>query len=140
MEVTKSKTHISWGEIDELIDIICTQISNYTTIPVAGSIFGMPRGGLIPAVIMSHKLNIPLIVDENLITEKTLIVDDICDSGETFTKMSQKYPKNYSACLHLKPHTSNFIPDFWAESWDSDDWIVYPWERDDSETIQDYLK
>ena len=30
-------------------------------------------------------------------------------------------------------------PDYYVEE-KGDDWIVYPWERDDSEAVQDYLK
>ena len=30
-------------------------------------------------------------------------------------------------------------PAFWVEE-KGDDWIVYPWEQDNSEEIQDYLK
>ena len=33
----------------------------------------------------------------------------------------------------------NFEPTIWGKII-KDQWIVYPWEREDSETIQDYLK
>ena len=132
---TKSKIYLSWDGIEELVDLLCKQILK-SRIQI-DSIMGLPRGGLIPAVMLSHKLGLPLVFKP---TKGTLIVDDICDSGETFAKLSQEYPTNYLACLHLKHHTTDFVPDLWAESWVSDTWLVYPWERDDSDTIQDYLK
>ena len=132
---TKSKIYVSWDNINSLVDILANKIVK--TIPPVDSIMGLPRGGLIPAVMLSHKLGLPLVFKP---TKGTLIVDDICDSGETFAKLSQEYPTNYLACLHLKHHTTDFVPDLWAESWVSDAWLVYPWERDDSDTIQDYLK
>ena len=119
-----------------LVDDLCTQIS--TSYIKFDSIYGLQRGGLIPAVMISHKLGIPMV--ETIKSSNTLIVDDICDSGETFTKWSKKYPTIEFACLHYKPHTSNFVPTFSANRLQSDSWIVYPWELDDSDTIQDYLK
>ena len=134
MEDTKSKTYLGWGGIEELVDILASNIKSNLEID---SIMGLPRGGLIPAVMLSHKLNVPLVFEP---TEKTLIVDDICDSGVTFIEIDNKYPNLKFACLHFKPHTSKFIPHIWAGSWISDNWIIYPWERHDSNTIQDYLK
>ena len=45
-----------------------------------------------------------------------------------------------TAVLHYKPHTSCLKPTMHAFTHEGDEWIIYPWERDDSETIQDYLK
>jgi len=128
------KFYVTWEEIEELVDLLCLQIvkSGYQIT----DIYGLQRGGLIPAVMLSHKLGIPMTI--NSISKTTLIVDDICDSGETFKELFKIYPKSKFACLHFKPHTSHFNPDFSANKFFSDDWIVYPWEREDSKTIQDY--
>jgi len=133
MEDTKSKIYLSWDIIETLVDMLVMNIKKSEI----DSIMGLPRGGLIPAVMLSHKLDLPLVFEP---TEKTLIVDDICDSGETFIEMWKTHTRNKFACLHYKPHTSIFIPYTWAISWDSDDWIVYPWENINAEAIQDYLK
>ncbi len=128
------KFYVTWDEIEELVDLLCSQIvkSGYQIT----DIYGLQRGGLIPAVMVSHKLGIPMTI--NSISTTTLIVDDICDSGETFRELFKIYPKSKFACLHFKPHTSHFNPDFSANKFFSDSWIVYPWEREDSKTIQDY--
>ena len=128
------KFYVTWEEIDELVNLLAKQIiqSGYQI----KYIFGLQRGGLIPAVLLSHKLGIPMTQDPNM--QNTLIVDDICDSGETFKELFLKYPKTKFACLHFKPHTSIFNPDFSANKFFLDDWIVYPWEKVDSKTIQDY--
>ena len=132
----KSKIYLNWDNIEMLVDDLCTQIS--TSYIKFDSIYGLQRGGLIPAVMISHRLGIPMV--KTIKSSNTLIVDDICDSGETFIKWSKKYPTAEHACLHYKPHTSNFVPTFSANRLQSDSWIVYPWELDDSDTIQDYLK
>tara|TARA_B100001093_G_scaffold216852_1_gene208095 strand:+ start:774 stop:1091 length:318 start_codon:yes stop_codon:yes gene_type:complete len=68
-------------------------------------IIGLSRGGLIPAVVLSHKLDIPVTplvwstrdsgekeivewIPEDLINgAKYLIMDDIVDSGQTITTL-----------------------------------------------------
>jgi hypoxanthine phosphoribosyltransferase len=133
---TKSKTYLTWGDIEYLVDTLCTQITQSKF--QIEDIYGMPRGGLIPAVMISHKLDLPLTT--RIISPFTLIMDDICDSGETFKELYKQYPNNYFACLHFKPETSDFLPHLWADSLYSDDWIVYPWENENADAIQDYLK
>ena len=101
--------------------------------------------GLIPAVMLSHQLGIPMAKGD--IGPDTLIVDDICDSGETLDKIVKKYQTLYSypfnlktAVLHYKPHTSCFEPTYVQSKPIKfyDDWIIYPWEKEDSKSIQDY--
>jgi hypoxanthine phosphoribosyltransferase len=66
----------------------------------------------------------------------TLVVDDICDTGLT---LKNTVGVN-TAVLHYKPHTSCYTPNIYATIHEGDEWIIYPWERKDSEQIQDYLK
>ena len=76
------KFYVTWEEIEELVDLLAKQIteSGYQI----EYIFGLQRGGLIPAVLLSHKLGIPM--TQNRYSSNILIVDDICDSGETFNE------------------------------------------------------
>ena len=124
-----NKVYLSWDDINILVEDLCQ------TIAASGaeikSITGIQRGGLIPAVMISHKLNIPYV---DRINKDTLVVDDICDTGETLKNTIGMY----TATLHYKP-TAIFTPDFYSKEVGTE-WIVYPWERSDSETIQDYLK
>ncbi len=137
----QNKSFLSWNDIEVLVKKLCDKIliSNLEI----KDIWGLPRGGLIPAVMVSHNLNIP--ITKSTISPTTLIIDDICDSGVTFDKYYNYYQKEYAfpfnlktACLHYKPHTSEFQPTLWANQWSSNDWIIYPWERKDSNSIQDY--
>ena len=124
----KDKLYLSWNDIERSIDELCIKIQE-SLLPI-NSVHGLARGGYIPAVMISHKLNIPY---STTILRDTLVIDDICDSGETLDKS----PGLYHAVLHYKPHTSCVAPTIWAKEM-GDEWIVYPWERDDSRTIQDY--
>jgi hypoxanthine phosphoribosyltransferase len=124
-----NKMYLSWDDINVLVEDLCNTIA--TSGAEIKSIAGIKRGGLIPAVMISHKLNIPYV---DRINKDTLVVDDICDTGETLKKSIAMY----TATLHYKP-TAGFTPDFYAKEVGSD-WIVYPWERKDSDAVQDYLK
>jgi len=136
-----NRHYIDWHEIDSLIFRLVYQIKNSDL--KFENIFGLQRGGLIPAVMLSHKLGIPMV--KGNIGPNTLIVDDICDSGETLDEFVKKYQTLYSfpfnlktAVLHHKPHTSCFEPTFYSEKWNKNVWLVYPWEKEDSKAIQDY--
>ena len=128
-DTTSKKIYIEWSEVHELVNILCERIP--IDAPLADSIHGLPRGGLIPAVIISHQLDMPYI---DTINKNTLVIDDICDTGKTLNES----PGWMHAVLHYKP-TANFTPICWGKEIGKE-WIVYPWEREDSETIQDYLK
>ena len=121
------KRYISWEEVETLVNILHDNIleSGINLI----QIYGIPRGGLIPAIMLSHKMDIP--ITNNYFNN--LVIDDICDSGETLKPF-----KSPTAVLHYKPHTSIIEPTFYACKFESDDWIVYPWENKDTEAIQDY--
>ena len=124
-----NKMFISWDDINILVEELCSTISKSGA--EIRSITGIERGGLIPAVMISHKLNIPYVTKIN---KYTLVVDDICDTGETL----KKTVAGFTATLHYKP-TAIFTPDFYSKEVGTE-WIVYPWERNDSEAVQDYLK
>ena len=106
---------------------------------------GISRGGLIPGVMLSHKLNAgfePLEwqtrdgefqdrikangFNKNL--KGTIFVDDICDSALTINQIKEIIPNSRWAVLHQKADISL---DFVAERLYSNDtrWVIYPWEE-----------
>tara|TARA_R110000796_G_scaffold474_2_gene1549 strand:+ start:2008 stop:2412 length:405 start_codon:yes stop_codon:yes gene_type:complete len=125
-----NKIHLSWDDVDKLVDVLCEKI--VTELPNIDSVFGLKRGGLIPAVMISHKLGLPW---SDVMYPNTLVVDDICDTGVTLYNTVGCY----TAVLHYKPHTSCYIPNICAVTHDGDEWLNYPWEMGNSEETQDYL-
>ena len=134
------KVYVEWEDLERDIDKIVSQVKE------VDYVVGIPRGGLIIAVMISHRLGIKhMTVDHlekleefNLDIDKKriLIVDDISDSGQTL----KRYKKEgyTTATLDVRNSTVT-IPDFYSNWIENADWIVYPWERKDSKTIQDYL-
>ncbi len=114
-------------------------------------IVGLSRGGLVPGVMMSHWFQKPFkpvqaaLRDfqewENYLPRKTdervLIVDDICDSGETFEKISEYIHKNNSKCdvrfaSLIWNNEVDFEPHYYSQEMakDSQDiWVVFNWEQ-----------
>jgi hypoxanthine phosphoribosyltransferase len=128
---TKNKYILSWKNVNDLIDVICNKI--IYNFPQIDSVHGIKRGGLIPSVLISHKLNLPWTHE---IFHNTLVVDDVCDSGLTL----KNYAGVYTAVLHYKPHTSCFKPSIWGEIYNENEFIYYPWEDYNSLPLADYLK
>jgi hypoxanthine phosphoribosyltransferase len=89
-------------------------------------VYGIPRGGLIVAVYLSHYCNLELIINDVEINGwDTLVVDDIADTGKTLNK----YPnsKCHSATIHYKSR-SIVEPTYYVDQCSNNDWIVYPYE------------
>lgn len=119
-----NKEYVNWYDIHEYIDFVC---SNYKEQKITG-VYGLPRGGLILAVMLSHRLNIPLLMSP---TESCIIIDDICDSGESLlhyykNSSGDKINKYHITTMYYKEN--NLVtPELWYKE-KEDKWIVYPWE------------
>lgn len=94
-------------------------------------LYGIPRGGCIVAIWLSHQLGIEYVTDVDLEVlgpnSKILIVDDIADTGITLEKFDDL---GDTATLHYKPRSS-VKPTYYVE--ETSDWIVYPYEKAEEE-------
>jgi hypoxanthine phosphoribosyltransferase len=130
------KRYLNWNDVDRAINRIVASI-NSSEIKI-NAVGGLPRGGLIPAVMLSHRLGIPFVSQAQIQTTigNILIVDDICDTGRTLKQF--KFEENiYTATLHWK-QSSEYQPNYFWEIAYENEWIVYPWENIDSQTKPDY--
>ena len=124
-----SRTYLSWKHIEEVVDMLAEKIKQ--ELPEIDSITGIERGGLIPAVLLSHKLHLPYTL---AIRPNTLVVDDICDSGVTIRDSIGVY----TATLYTKKSAVEQPTLYGVMMEDESQWLVFPWEREDSNMIQDY--
>jgi|TARA_B110000908_G_C10212705_1_gene431093 hypoxanthine phosphoribosyltransferase len=128
------KIFITWQEVNELLDKLYDQCKGEIDL-----VTGVPRGGTILAILFSHRFDIQYMSHMSNHYPKMLILDDIADSGKTFKDLEKDLPTPKYAALHYK-NTSVFKPDYYAQEIEEDfGWVVYPWEKKDSNTVQDYL-
>jgi hypoxanthine phosphoribosyltransferase len=132
------KDFISWDLIDECVTDI-TYYLHQTNIKYEG-VYGIPRGGVILAVILSHKLDIPYLVNlDNMHGKKFIIIDDITDTGKTLNKYKKLDVCENACYVTIHEHEHSIVKPEYAVINKEDKWIVYPWEAEDSEEIQDYI-
>ena len=112
------KVFLSWNDIEKQVDSLAEQINKMDKKPFY--IYGVPRGGAIPAVWLSHKTGIDYYqlnsaqISKMADLSHILIVDDICDSGETIKKLKENFPKCQTATLYHK-ETAIDKPDIYGE-------------------------
>ena len=120
--MTKNIEYLTWEEFDKAVDSLVSAIVTLDLQPK--NIYGIPRGGLVLAVTISHRLDLPLLLDTGKITKSTLVVDDISDTGNTLSR----YTGLTTVIIHLTRH-SLFIPTVFYK-YRIADWVVYPWEKE----------
>ena len=134
----KNKIYLSWKWVDEQINAIGDKLENVDIEFVSG----ITRGGLIPAVMMSHIFCIKYISYSSAkmlpkdLRNKTVVVDDIADTGITLKEADEI--GFITATLSMRS-TSLTAPRYFGEFITGDEWLVFPWEKLDSIPVQDYL-
>ncbi len=149
-----NKLWYSWEEMRRDVNTLCREILLDGFNPEV--IVGLSRGGLTPGVMMSHWMQKPFkpvkasLRDfpewEDYLPKKTdervLIVDDICDSGETFDRIKSyiKGPRiNQPMELPVEVRFAtlwwnnecNVEPHYYVNEIAKDStgtWIHFPWE------------
>lgn len=146
----EEKLYYTWEYIHRQTLLLVKMIQEKEV--VADYIVGISRGGLIPAVLMSHHMGLPLkplvwstrdhldqvhdlTIAEDLKEGKTiLLVDDINDSGRTFTEVLTDWEyseasagKVITACIFERATTSR-PSDFHAKTITINNWVVFPYE------------
>ena len=145
MEVKK----FSYDEINILSRLLATRAKEHNFTHVVG----IARGGLFPATIISYALELPLLTccvssynkqernelevqsDLNLSKiskdSKLLVVDDICDTGETINWLTNRLTLAAidfeAACIFTKRKHVNKLK-YYGTVVPEDKWIVFTWE------------
>lgn len=134
-----NKLFLSWKWVDDQLNTIGEKLEAY---PQLEFVAGIPRGGLIPAVMMSHAFDIKYISYSSAkmlpgdLKKKTLVIDDISDTGKTLAEADKEGFLTASLALRSGSKT---IPNFAGKTISDDRWLVFPWEKIDSVPMQDYL-
>lgn len=90
------------------------------------------RGGLVPARLMADHLNVKrILVDKNKISDKTLFIDDIYDSGKTFKKicLRVKLPQNFVYVTLVARKGAKYPKQLvFSRKTKGKEYVVFPWE------------
>ena len=143
------KIHLSWEEIDALAYQAAAQIESkfYPEFDVI-NLVGIPRGGLIPAVLISHHFkNLIGNVESYLPTVypvNAVIIDDVFDTGKVFKNISAEQKRHgkpkasYCVLTHKTDRTgmpmfgpANLL--FMGAHYDLSQWLIMPWEQHNEE-------
>ena len=145
-----NKIWYKWKELRRDVNTLCREILLDKFDPDV--IVGLSRGGLTPGVMMSHWMEKPFksikasLRDfpewEDYLPRKTdervLIVDDICDSGETFHKIREHINERKENGVDVRFATlwwnneCNFEPHYYVNEIAKDStktWIHFCWEN-----------
>ena len=144
------KVWYKWKEMRRDVNSLCRQIVLDKFDPDV--IVGLSRGGLTPGVMMSHWMKKPFKPVKASLRdfpewedylprksdERVLIVDDICDSGETFHKIRNHISERKENGVDVRFATlwwnseCNFEPHYYVNSIMKDTtqtWIHFCWEN-----------
>lgn len=151
ISVSGDKILYTWKDIDTAVSSIVSELKYEPEL-----IVGIARGGLVPAVMFSHALNIPLEVlywstrdfqQSRLdqlkflagLNKKILLVDDLVDSGKTIIQIKEAITKldldlDYKvAALINNVGQTKVIPDYYHDIIDrrvDERWIIFAYERE----------
>ena len=144
-----NKLWYSWEEMRRDVNVLARDIVLDNFDPVV--IVGLSRGGLTPGVMLSHWFKKPFKSVASALRDfpeweeylprptdkRVLIVDDICDSGETFHKMANHIIKKANgvdvrfATLWWN-NECDFEPTYYVREIAKDStntWVHFPWEQ-----------
>ena len=108
---------LSWHDFDQAVERIAKRYGERRF----SGIHGIPRGGLVLAVALSHRLDLPLLPEPQ---PRCLVVDDVFETGRSLA------PYRELAGAELVVWISKAEPLWWraVEVTSSAEWIVFPWE------------
>jgi hypoxanthine phosphoribosyltransferase len=126
--------HLTWKDIETLVENLAKKIQQSGV--KYDYIVGLPRGGMIPAVMLSHILSIKVAetqifkltdIPYYTVANRVLLVDDIADSGKTLKNYSNTIDKA-TLCCKMKLESTD-RPLYYSMMVAEEEWIVFPWEK-----------
>jgi len=123
--------YVSWNDIENTVQIVSKKISKLSK--NFSSISTVSRGGLIPSRLLADSLGIEKIfVDQKTISSDSLFVDDIFDTGKTYSDIISKVsnPSEITfATLFVRRGVT--LPEqlIYGQQTFDDSYVVFPWDK-----------
>ena len=145
------KIYLDYNDIVSM----CVEITHDISKINPDIVVGITRGGLLPALHVSHQLNRPMttirwqtrdnqeqehndVLKQMIRDKKTVVfVDDINDTGRTFKELNMYYNGDGDRYMHRdNTHFISLIKRLGTEydapaslTLDDERWLVFPWEK-----------
>ena len=120
--------HVGWEDVNNYLNSVAAALDSHQY----SGVYGVPRGGLVIASWLAHKMYLPLLFAPS---PNCIIIDDICDSGETLlhyvkNTSNPEADNNYytTTMFFRKGNNYDIEPSYWYKE-KKDKWIVFPWEE-----------
>lgn len=109
-------TYLTWEQLDKHLDEIAEKIKDKNYI----GLYGIPRAGLLIALILSYKTGIPVI---NSAMNNCLVIDDAVSSGVAMLP----YIKRYDTYAIVVDKNAPYKTDYY--NYHTEELIYFPWDK-----------
>lgn len=130
------KIKLSYEDYRTVCEDLATRCKCITDAGEVDNIYPIPRGGYFAAIVISQRSGLPIIFNKKEITNRTLIVDDITDSGKTLSEFAD----NYKAVAFAKERSRQFVTpneNLIGAVIGDNDWLIFPDEHE--VTVEDNI-
>ena len=110
--------YVQWSDVERFVGDTTSHYKGRIS-----GVYGVPRGGLVLAVMLSHSMNVPLLMAP---CNGCLVVDDILDSGDTLAPYSHK---GYEIAVMYRRTTCPIQAGYVMDETEGNEWFEYPWEN-----------
>lgn len=115
------RMHYDWQAIEAAVLLLAEELRKKAT-PGHVRVYGVPRGGCLPAVLVARHLGLPMTINPS--PTDTIVVDDLIDSGATLGP----YVEAGYLCGALYRKESSPTLGAAVGAVAKDAWLVMPWE------------
>jgi len=123
--------YVSWNDIENTVQLVSKKISKLSK--NFSSISTISRGGLIPSRLLADSLGIEKIfVDQKTISSDSLFVDDIFDTGKTYSDIISKVSNSSEitfATLFVRRGVTFPEQLIYGQQIFDDSYVVFPWDK-----------
>ena len=138
----KGKSSLTWSDIESQVKVLVAKIRKngfeFDTIATVS------RGGLVPARLVADHFDIKkILVDKNKIPPRTLFVDDIYDSGNTFNRVFPLVlePKSFLYATLIARKGMKYPKRLvYAKKTLGQEYVVFPWDKLESSRNSKHIK
>lgn len=118
-DITPEKIHVTWRDVDHFVTKLGAK---FNMVEQFNGVYGPARGGLIFAVMISHRYGLPFLGAPQ---KGCLIVDDIVDTGDTARAWANK---GYTiASMFYNKKNAAPVDYYMFDNYNR--WVVFPWEE-----------